>query len=100
MGAREAVVAAAAAVEDLAQGPGQGPAHGVPVGLALAPGPAQSLATGPEGLHAASRRSELHEHPSEPERRRSCRVWESRRHGVRSGQAGWCRAWREKDQDL
>jgi len=47
--AREAV-AAAAAEEDLAQGPGQDRVHGVPVGLALAPGPAQSLATDRGGL--------------------------------------------------
>merc|ERR1712008_149729 len=47
--AREAVVAAAAT--GLAQDPGQGPAHaGGPVGLVLAPGPAQSLVTGRGGL--------------------------------------------------
>jgi len=44
--AREAVVVAVA-VAGLALGPGQGLARGGPVGLVLAPGPAQSLVTGP-----------------------------------------------------
>merc|ERR1712037_324641 len=40
----------AAAVAGPALGPGQGPAHRGPAGLVLAPGPAQSLVTGPGDL--------------------------------------------------
>merc|ERR1719237_2059681 len=76
--AREAVVVVAA-VAGLARGPGRVPAQGGRVGPALAPGPAQSLATGPDpGLEPGGQ-----EAAAAP--KNDATLWAARMHGSSLG---------------